>query len=98
MGPDVIGAPIPRMVARVRRWLDEGKAVKIFTARVSVDATEESMHEAIIAKRAIRDWCFKHIGQELPVTCKKDHGMVELWDDRAIQLIPNTGERADGKE
>jgi hypothetical protein len=22
--------------------------------------------------------------------------MVELWDDRAIQVVPNTGLRADG--
>ena len=28
----------------------------------------------------------------------KDYGMVELWDDRAVQVKPNTGERVDGKE
>lgn len=31
---DHIGHPIPRMAARVRRMLDEGKDVRIFTARV----------------------------------------------------------------
>jgi len=29
--------------------------------------------------------------------CEKDLNMIELWDDRAIQLIKNTGQRADGK-
>jgi len=32
------------------------------------------------------------------ITHAKDHKMIELWDDRVVQVIPNTGERADGKE
>jgi hypothetical protein len=44
---------------------------------------------------AIGDWCEEHIGVRLPITCTKDYGMVELWDDRAVQVIPNTGDRAD---
>ena len=34
----------------------------------------------------------------MPITNKKDHLMKELWDDRAIQVVQNTGERADGKK
>ena len=30
-----IGEPIPVMLERVKRWLDEGKDVRIFTARVN---------------------------------------------------------------
>ena len=41
---------------------------------------------------AIREWCRKHIGQTLPITCVKDYGMVQLWDDRAVQVRPNTGQ------
>lgn len=33
---NVFGPPIRLMVNRVRKWLDEGKTVKIFTARVTV--------------------------------------------------------------
>jgi hypothetical protein len=88
-GAGHIGAPIPLMVDRVKRWLAEGRLVKIFTARVW-DA------EPVIAK-TISDWCEKHIGQRLEVTCTKDYGMVELWDDRAVQVVPNTGVRADGQ-
>jgi hypothetical protein len=40
---------------------------------------------------AIQDWTQKHLGQRLRVTCSKDIMMIELWDDRAIQVIANTG-------
>ena len=33
-GPANIGAPIPAMVERVKAWLEEGRDVRIFTARV----------------------------------------------------------------
>lgn len=81
--PD-IGAPIPLMQERVKKWLAEGKNVKIMTARV-VDATLVELAE-------IQDWLKEHIGQELDLTCQKDYNMIELWDDRAIQVIPNTGQ------
>jgi hypothetical protein len=93
-GPEHIGEPIPAMLARVRRWLIEGKDVRIFTARVSVGDVVLSMNEdggVMTAERLIKNWCKKHLGRELPVTCKKDYGMVQLWDDRCIQVIPNTG-------
>ena len=40
-------------------------------------------------------WCQAHLGRVLPVTCVKDFGMVELWDDRAVQVVPNDGRRVD---
>lgn len=78
-----VGDPIPEMVNRVKEWLKEGRDVRIFTARAA------SSDPGIIQE--VRDWCLKHLGQELPVTCKKDFGLIELWDDRAIQVIPNMG-------
>lgn len=33
-GPEHIGAPIPKMIERVKRWLYYGDEVRIFTARV----------------------------------------------------------------
>lgn len=83
-GADHIGKPIPAMVARVKQWLKEGKAVKIFTARV-YDGKERT-------RWYIEDWCMEYLGTILPVTNLKDYGMVELWDDRAVQVVPNTGE------
>lgn len=61
-----------------------------------VSSLEKSMRVDIITP--IQDWCEEHIGVRLEVTDRKDFGMTELWDDRAVQIIPNTGERADGKE
>jgi hypothetical protein len=94
-GPLIIGDPIPKMLERVKGWLASGITVKIFTARVSEGATDGRNVEEV--RTAIQDWCEKHIGQRLEVTCIKDYGMFELWDDRAVQVVPNTGERADGK-
>lgn len=90
-GLDVVGEPIPPMVARVRRWIAEGREVRIFTARAD---TEEAYLP--IAIRTIEDWCERHIGQRLPVTCKKDLAMIELWDDRAIGVLKNEGEPVSG--
>lgn len=85
-----IGEPIWPMVNRVKEWLAEGKEVRIFTARVCIidNATDRVVAEIVAA---ISEWCIEHIGQTLPVTCVKDYGMVELWDDRAVQLVTNTG-------
>ena len=79
-----IGEPIDPMVARVKKWLGEGTEVRIFTARAY------RADDAEIA--AIQDWVEKHIGYRLAVTCTKDYGMIELWDDRAIRVRTNHGE------
>jgi hypothetical protein len=75
------------MAFRVRKWLADGKDVRIFTARATVA-------EQVAPVQA---WTLLHFGAVLPVVCAKDFGMVELWDDRAIQVEPNTGRRMDGK-
>ena len=81
VGPDHIGEPIPAMVSRVRAWLSKGIEVRIFTARASVP-------EQIPPVAA---WSLKHIGVALAVTNVKDFGMVELWDDRCVRVVANTG-------
>ena len=93
-----IGAPIAPMVARVRAWLADGRDVRGFTARVAGGALnlDGTPHDVEGVRTAIEEWCHEHVGERLPVTNVKDYSMVELWDDRAIQVIPNTGMRADG--
>jgi len=93
-GIEHIGEPVPLMLDRVKHWLAEGIDVRIFTARVGPASDGRSPTETI---RVVEEWCRKHIGQLLPITCIKDMGMVELWDDRAVQVGLNTGIRADGK-
>lgn len=75
------------MVERVLDWHSSGLEVKIFTARVC----DEEKREAIVG--AIDAWCLQHLGRVLPVTNVKDYQMIALWDDRAVQVVPNTGKR-----
>ena len=86
-----IGKPIEPMVARVRKWLAEDRDVRIFTARVSHNGTSDRIVEAEHARNAIEAWCLKHLGRILPVTNVKDYAMISLWDDRCVQVKPNTG-------
>ena len=88
IGPNNIGEPVPKMLARVKKWLSEGKDVRIFTARAYIPEQVPP----------VKAWTKKWLGVELEVTNVKDFAMIELWNDRAIQIITNTGLRADGKE
>ena len=95
-----IGEPIPAMAARVRQWLAEGRDVRIFTARVDGgevallmgNAEGEKFLNVERIRSIIQDWTEKHFGVRLPVTNKKDYGMIELWDDRCVRVRINTGE------
>ena len=82
-----IGKPIPLMVGRVKAWLAEGKDVRIMTARL----TGETYAERMRGRLAVRAWCRQHIGQDLPITDRKDYQMIELWDNRAVSVESNTG-------
>lgn len=93
-GDGHFGEPVPLMVARVRKWLAEGKKVKIVTARVSHDGTPERMAMASTNAVLISQLCLRYVGQALEVTCSKDYAMLSLWDDRCVQVIINTGQPA----
>lgn len=105
-----VGDPVPAMLARVKQWLKEGEEVRIFTARIHPldrcvgpeevrqlhgtyldNSREDTCWESI---QAIRIFCVRHLGQVLPITNVKDFGMKVLWDDRCIQVHPNTGKLA----
>lgn len=97
IGPEHVGEPIPLMVERIKRWLSLGRQVKIFTARVyGIERITNGAVHPVYA--VIEEFCRNVIGQVLPITCNKDYHMIELWDDRCVQVIPNTGERADQKD
>ena len=87
-GPDHIGEPIPAMVGRVKQWLANGWEVRIFTARVSHDLNH--VHHAWFLE-ALKAWLTRAGLPQLQATNVKDFQMVELWDDRAVQVVPNTG-------
>lgn len=82
-----VGQPVMPMLERVKRWIAEGRNVKIFTARVSGDRAEAQEVRGAIAK-----WLVSNGLPILEVVCCKDYAMIELWDDRAVQVVPNIGE------
>jgi hypothetical protein len=99
VGWNVIGDPIKPMQQRVMNWLEKRYRVQIFTARVGVHIHQQSQcrvtgkwfsNEEMIF--VIRTWCEFHLGVPLMVTCVKDVHMIEFWDDRAVQVVPNTGQ------
>jgi hypothetical protein len=85
-----IGEPIPEMIQLVRHLLEKGAEVRIVTARVAPPWWVDDVHVELVHV-AIKDWCRKHLGQEVPITCCKDKDMFVLVDDRAIQVQKNTG-------
>jgi hypothetical protein len=76
-GDEHTGAPVEPIVRLVRKWLHDGKLVKLFTAR--------KPHPAL------RKWMREHLGQVLEITNVKDPGMILMLDDRAIGVERNTG-------
>jgi hypothetical protein len=79
---DEIGSPIEPMLVRVQKWIAEGRTVKIFTARAS------SPRQVT----AIKEWLASCGLPDLEVTNVKDLHMIELWDDRCVQVTTNLGE------
>lgn len=82
-----IGNSIPLMVDRVKKWLEEGYDVRIFTARIANN--NEAERQLTIS--VIENWCIETFGKKLPITNVKDMHMAVLYDDRAIQVEKNTG-------
>jgi hypothetical protein len=93
-----IGDPIPEMVSKVKKVLEYGYVdVRIFTARVNPikhqkfsEVTGEDITVETVTK-AIEEWCLRHLGRILEVTDRKDIYCIEIWDNRARQVINNTG-------
>ena len=87
-GENHIGDPIPEMVERIKAWLVRGMEVRIFTARVGGLGWMNNSCQRLL----IQDWLEHSCGlPRLEVTATKDYQMVELWDDRAVSVVPNSG-------
>lgn len=112
-GIDHIGEPVKPMVDLIKRMHDEGKVVKVMTARVapkekpevkpnpylenhwvieSPDDMPWAVHaEAWTPREFIQDWCYRFLGFVPDIVYQKDHLMIELYDDRVKQVVPNEG-------
>jgi hypothetical protein len=86
-GPHLIGPPIKKMVARVNKWHKQGKIVKIITARVG---NQPKRYAAFVTKH-IHKWLEENGMPKMEVVATKDFGMVEMYDDRCVQMVTNTG-------
>ncbi len=80
-GLEHVGRPVQGLLLRVREWIAQGYHVKIVTARASVP-------EGI---PPVKRWLAENGLPDLEVTCSKDFHMIELWDDRAVQVVRNSG-------
>lgn len=79
-----IGEPLEPMVNRILGWLEAGEEVRILTARAA-HGTEDI--------ERVSDWLKNVAGlPALRVTSEKDPDMEVLWDDKVIQMKPNTGQ------
>lgn len=104
-----IGEPVKPMVDLIKRMHDEGKVVKIVTARVAPRRLEDGtigeqftwltrepssdLAAKYTATRYIQDWCEEvaQLGFVPEIVYQKDHLMLELYDDRVKQVVPNEG-------
>ena len=76
--------PVEPMVDRLRAYLDQGVEVRILTARGNDPHGPHGI-------KLVKDWLKKQGLPDLQVTSKKDYQMIVLYDDRARQVIQNTG-------
>ena len=108
-GIDHIGEPVKPMVDLIRKMHDEGKVVKILTARVAPRRLEDGTigeqftwltpapssdpAAKYTATQYIQDWCEEvaQLGFIPEIVYQKDHLMLELYDDRVKQVVPNEG-------
>ena len=85
---DKVGPPVKPMLEKVLELRKAGRRVKIFTARVS---SVLSVEQRVVNRQQIREWCLKHLGEELEITAEKDPYLEEFYDDRALQVEFNVG-------
>jgi hypothetical protein len=90
-----IGDPVPAMLELVKDLLDNGREVRILTARVGHLYTHEASRgqwlDALDQKDRVMAWVRKHVGRDLEITAVKDYDMDLLYDDRVITVEKNTG-------
>lgn len=81
-GIEQVGKALPDMISRVKQWLQAHYEVRVFTARAA--------DETLIAP--VQEWLGANGLPALAVTNQRDRHLLQIWDDRAIQVETNTGE------
>lgn len=88
-GEDHIGELIEPMAEKIMQRHNEGWRIAIFTARVSSLNDEENS----VAEKVIWNWLNSNKMDMYisGITATKHKHFREFWDDRAFNVIPNTG-------
>jgi len=86
-GPTHIGEPIEEIVKLAKDYVDAGREVRIFTARMS--APDENERKEVLD--AVANWCEAQGLGRLKATNKKDYEMATCYDDRCLQVVANEG-------
>ena len=76
-----VGKAIPKMLDRVKKWIDDGIRIVIFTARAQ---DPEKIPD-------IKEWLKNNGLEGLEITNIKTHDISRIYDDRAIQVRRNEG-------
>jgi hypothetical protein len=82
-GAEYIGEPVQPMLDLVKKLLDDGEEVVIFTARVHDGEKSTKEH--------IRDWLKDHDLPDLEITNEKRPDMEKFYDDKAVAVEKNRG-------
>ena len=90
-GVENIGKPVKPMCDIIKKLHSEGIKVKIVTARVAPKDVREGEQQADKAREYIKEWCKDNLGFVPEITHEKDALMEKMYDDRAVQVIPNEG-------
>src|SRR5208337_4492553 len=80
-GNTKIGSAMLEIMVIAKRWLSEGKDVRLFTARCGFPGAVEE----------IELWLLEHDLQDMKICNVKDHGLIMLLDDRCREVVENTG-------
>lgn len=86
----VIGAPIKSLIRRMKYYIRTGRKVNIVTARVHPSEPDAAMQHAVV-RQFLGENFTPMEALLIDIRCDKDRSMIELFDDRVAQVIPNKG-------
>jgi len=82
--PNKLGAPVPGMVRRIRRWLKAGDDVIILTARMNkVVHSPGRLRKTRLMINAV---CKQLFGRQFVITAEKHPAMTDFWDNNAHRI------------
>jgi hypothetical protein len=85
-----IGEPVQGIIRRIKYFLRTGRTVCIVTARVN-PREPDWQAQSVIVHNALVAALGEEMANQISIRCDKDRHMIDLYDDRTKQVIPNRG-------